>query len=141
MSRTLYFLILAITVPVVAFCQTPYPTLQVAKMQWMAKQVIPPSPEAAALGQYGNVPISLFTGTPTINIPLYELKGNAMSLPLSMSYNASGYKPEDEATWAGAGWTLNAGGVITRAVRGNPDNATNYFGVANVLTPPLQSDV
>ncbi|WP_315823284.1 hypothetical protein [Paraflavitalea speifideaquila] len=71
-------------------------------MQFKAKQVIPPSPEAASLGQYGNVPISLFTGTPTINIPLYELKGNSITLPVSMSYNASGFKPEDEAPGVGA---------------------------------------
>ncbi|NII29579.1 hypothetical protein HB364_31160 [Pseudoflavitalea sp. X16] len=106
----------------------------------MAKEVIPPSPEAAALGQYGNVPVGLFTGTPTISIPLYELKGNSISLPISISYNASGFKPEDEATWCGSSWSLNAGGVITRAVRGNPDNSSNYFGVANVLNPPSSSD-
>ncbi|MBO9563694.1 MAG: hypothetical protein J7621_13010 [Niastella sp.] len=106
----------------------------------MAKQVIPPSPEAASLGQYGNVPVSLFTGTPNISVPLYELKGNFISLPVSLSYSASGFKPEDEATWCGSSWSLNAGGVITRAARGNPDNASNYFGVANVLTPPSSSN-
>jgi hypothetical protein len=140
MSKALWFLILAITVPISVFCQSAGQILDVAKMQFQAKQVIPPSPEAAALGQYGNVPVSLFTGTPTVSIPLYELTGNAITLPIGLSYNASGFKPEDAATWCGSSWSLNAGGVITRATRGNPDNSSNYFGVANVLNPPSNSD-
>lgn len=119
----------------------PNGSLEVAKMRFMAKQVIPPSPEAAELGRYGNVPISLFTGTPSINVPLYELKGSNTSLNINLSFNASGFKPTDPATWCGSGWSLNAGGVITRAVRGNPDNASNYFGVADVLNPPPMADI
>ncbi len=56
---------------------------------------------------------------------------------MSLSYNASGFKPEDLPTWVGQGWSLNAGGVITRAVQGNPDNDDNYFGSnANLVFPP-----
>lgn len=112
----------------------------IARSEFQAKQVIPPSPEAAALGRYGNVPVSLFTGTPEINIPLYELKGNSLSLPISLSYNASGFKPEEMATWTG-NWSLNAGGLITRSVLGNPDTKENYFNAVNPLTPPFGSDM
>lgn len=34
-------------------------------------QVLPPSPNAAALGHYGDVPVSLYTGLPSITVPLY----------------------------------------------------------------------
>jgi hypothetical protein len=121
--------------------QNPNTTLEVAKMRWQAKQVVPPSPDAAELGKYGNVPVSLYTGTPTISIPFFELKGNSLSVPISLSYNASGYKPEDAASWVGSGWALNAGGVITRSVMGNPDNSSNYFGVANLLNAPTEVDI
>jgi len=108
-----------------------------SQMTFKANRVIPPSPDAAELGKYGNVPISLFTGTPNVNIPLYELKGNHVSLPVSLSYNATGFKPQDMASWVGLGWSLNAGGVITRSVIGNPDNASNYFFTNNTYaTPP-----
>ncbi len=101
--------------------------LQISRMQFQSMQVIPPSPEAAELGKYGNIPISLFTGTPSVSIPIVELKGNVISLPVSMSYSATGFKPEDIAPWTGLGWALNAGGVISRSVIGDPDMADNYF--------------
>lgn len=83
--------------------------------------VIPPSPEVAALAKYADVPVSLYSGTPTINIPLYELQERDLTLPISLSYHASGHKVEDEASRVGLGWSLNAGGVITRSTRGAPD--------------------
>ena len=45
--------------------------------------VVPPSPEAASLGQYGNVPVSLYNGRTNISIPIYEIKGKEISLPIS----------------------------------------------------------
>jgi len=32
------------------------------------------SPNAASLGVYGDIPVSLYTGTPDISIPLYDIK-------------------------------------------------------------------
>src|ERR1700748_2766307 len=121
------------------YAQTEDITTTIAKAEFQEKQVIPPSPIAAELGKYGNVPVSLFTGTPNISIPLYELKGTLLSLPISLSYNNSGFKPEDLATWTGSGWSLIAGGVITRSVAGNPDVESNYFSAVNPLftAPPF----
>lgn len=123
------------------YAQTESPNATIAKFEFKAKQVISPSPNAAELGKYGNVPVSLFTGTPTISIPLGGLKGNSLSLPVSLSYNASGFKPQDIATWTGSGWSLNAGGVITRAVIGNPDLDRNYYNAVSPLNPPNNSDM
>ena len=94
-----------------------------------ATNVIPPSPEAANLGKYGSHPVSLNTGTPSISIPLYEIKGDNISLPITISYHAGGIKVKEVASWVGLGWVLNAGGVITRNVRGRPDedNSHGYF--------------
>ena len=83
---------------------------------------IPPSPSASSLGKYGDIPVSLYTGVPSINIPLYSVQNNNLSLPISLSYHSSGFKVEDVASSVGLGWSLNAGGVITRAVKGVPDD-------------------
>ena len=88
--------------------------------------VIPPSPTAAALGQYGQVPVGMFTGTPQVSIPLYTLKSKYLSVPLSLSYSSNGVKVDQVASWVGLGWSLNAGGVITRTVRGQEDENFSY---------------
>lgn len=93
-----------------------------------------PSPIAASLGKYGDIPVSLYTGTPNINIPLYEVKGRILSLPISLSYHASGVKVEEIPGWVGLGWSLDAGGVITRTVRGVPDDQSGgYHSTGNQL--------
>lgn len=90
--------------------------------------LFPPSPTAAGLARYGDIPVSNHTGTPTINIPIYEVKTRDLSLPISLSYHASGIKVADVASWVGLGWSLNAGGVITRTVQSLPDEGAGTSG-------------
>lgn len=72
------------------------------------------SPNAAELGKYGKVPVSYFNGLPSITIPLTELKGKNYTLPVYLSYHAGGNKPDQHPGWVGLGWSLQAGGCITR---------------------------
>ncbi len=83
---------------------------------------IPPSPTSAALGKYGDVPVGLYTGIPNISIPFYSISEGNLSIPVSLSYHSQGIKVGEEASWVGLGWSLNAGGTITRAVKGAPDD-------------------
>lgn len=101
--------------------------------------IIPPSPEASKLANFVEVPVSYYTGTPNINIPITNVKSGALQLPISLTYNASGNKVEDIASWVGLGWTLNAGGVVTRVVRGLPDDhkagaSSNFFQTSEIRT-------
>lgn len=105
-------------------------------------QVIAPSPNAAALGKYGEIPVSYYTGIPNISIPLYQVEDQDLTLPISLSYHASGIKVEELASWVGLGWSLSAGGVITRSTRGLPDDTHNrgYTKEALPTTPPLANN-
>lgn len=80
------------------------------------------SPTAASLGKYGDIPVSYHTGIPDITIPVYSIKSGSLQLPVSLSYHAGGIKVLESASWVGAGWSLNAGGVITRTVVGGADD-------------------
>ena len=87
------------------------------------RPVLPPSPTAAALGKYGDYKVNGSSGVPGISVPLLEVKGTSMSVPISLSYHGSGNKVADYASWVGLGWSLNAGGVVTRSIYGESDNS------------------
>lgn len=65
--------------------------------------------------------VNEFTGQFIYNLPVLEIPGaSGGGYALSLSYHA-GDGPENEASWVGAGWTLNPG-AITRNKRGLPDD-------------------
>jgi len=79
------------------------------------------SPNPAAFTQYGKVPVSGFTGTANIKIPLYDIKVDNFDLPVYLTYDSQGVRPNNHAGWVGTGWSLFAGSAITRKVNGAPD--------------------
>lgn len=94
----------------------------------MRTDLISPSPNAVSLGKFGVVPVSIYTGIPDISIPLGEASGKEISLPVSVNYHHTGLKSYEQASWVGLGWSLNAGGVITRIIKDKLDetNPTGY---------------
>ncbi|MCZ8072449.1 MAG: hypothetical protein ACK5SJ_05645 [Bacteroidota bacterium] len=80
-----------------------------------------PSPNAASLGKFGDITIGYHVGTPNIDVPIYELKQGDLNVPISLKYQPGGIKVADIPSWVGSGWALIAGGVITRAIVGLPD--------------------
>jgi YD repeat-containing protein len=93
-----------------------------AYSQPVTEELFPPSPTASEFIKHINFPTNYYTGTPEISIPIWTLKSKTLSVPISLSYHASGIKVEQTAGWVGLGWTLIAGGQITRDVRGKPDD-------------------
>ena len=98
------------------------------------------SPEIANLGVYGNIPVSHYTGVPEISIPLYEIKVGNYILPLSANYHLASVKPDQQPGCLGMGWSLFAGGYITRAVNSCYDekcssggHAFGYYSNANMM--------
>tara|TARA_B110001469_G_scaffold127144_1_gene146903 strand:- start:18659 stop:19624 length:966 start_codon:yes stop_codon:yes gene_type:complete len=73
-------------------------------------------PTASSITKYEQVPVNLSTGTVNISIPLCTIQENGISLPISLSYESTGVKPNQKPSWVGTNWSLNAGGVITRVV-------------------------
>jgi hypothetical protein len=93
--------------------------------------VLPPSPEAAAFAKNVNIPVSYSSGTPGINFPFYTVKSGSLNVPVSISYNASGIRVEETPSWVGLGWSLSAGGQISRTIRGIADEEL-FYGYMNV---------
>lgn len=86
-----------------------------------------PTPTAWSFAQYGKVDVTHFTGLPVIQVPLTSTSYKDHQVPLALTYNTSGFRPDMHAGPAGTGWTLNYGGVITRQVNGLPDEFYYYM--------------
>lgn len=73
--------------------------------------------------RYGNTPVSLYTGSIDVSVPVYAYEDHEFNVPISLKYAFSGQKPNDPAGSVGLGWVLNAGGCITRQINHLPDEA------------------
>ncbi len=87
-----------------------------AQQEW---DMAPQPPDAASFSTYGTFPVSYYTGTPDISIPLFTLDEGEIDVPITLSYNGRGVRVADESTWVGLGWNLYPGGSISRVVMGS----------------------
>jgi len=86
------------------------------------------TPEVTAMTKYGSYPISYYTGTPNISIPIYTIKNQDVEIPIKLAYDASGFKPNQNDGLCGQSWRLMCCGAVTRQVRGLPDDNVTIFG-------------
>lgn len=91
------------------------------------QKLTPQSPQASMMQRFGNYPVDYSTGVPNISVPLYTIKIGDFELPISIAYHASGIRVQDVATPVGLGWALNAGGCITKQVRGGKDDKEELY--------------
>jgi len=108
-------------------------TPALAQQKITLESLAPPAPNSAELGKYGAYPVGTLTGIPEISFPLYEITSGKLKLPISLSYHASGVQVNQKSTDVGLGWSVMAGGTISRTVYGSPDDSP--YGYFN-YTPP-----
>lgn len=94
--------------------------------QLKMQQVQIKSPETYAFEKYGSVPVNLYTGMIDMRLPLYNLNVDGEnSINVLLSYDSSGFIPHKKSDLGGMGWSLIAGGRISRTVNRMPDE---YMG-------------
>lgn len=113
--------LLTLVLVTVSFLATSQPQHVSDHIKKLMPSPVPQSPNVAGLGKYGDYQVNHFTGVPDISIPIFEAKSGSLSVPITLSYHASGIKPTDLASWVGMGWSLSAGGQVARNVQGDPD--------------------
>ena len=84
------------------------------------------SPNMASLGEYGDVPVSLHTGIPSITVPLYTGSSGGHSIPVSLSYHGGGVQPDRHPGWVGLGGRLHGGGCVVGVVGGRRVEWAHY---------------
>jgi hypothetical protein len=94
------------------------------------KQLYPAAPTANNLMKFEEVPVSNYTGIPDIKVPIASIPtSNAqIAMNVSLNYHPLNAKPDDKSGEEGLGWSLFAGGSITKTIRGSADDRL-YEGV------------
>lgn len=100
------------------------------------------SAQVADMFRYGEFQTSLFTGRMQQTIPIYTLDDPDFNMNIALHYNAEGFKPRKHSGPVGYNWFLEAGGCITREVKGFPDeiygrevnNITGIEGMYHFIT-------
>ncbi|HEX8060554.1 MAG TPA: hypothetical protein VF473_06435, partial [Cyclobacteriaceae bacterium] len=91
-------------------------------------KLLPASPEPTAFMRAAFANTNMSTGAASAQVPLYTIKVRDFSFPISLSYSTQGLKADEPTTRTGLGWVLNAIGMVTRSVKGVPDE----FGMTDV---------
>jgi YD repeat-containing protein len=103
--------------------------------------VVPASPDAAVMMKFGDVPISPYTGTADVNVPIYNIQVKGLSLPIGLDYHTGGVKVKEEATWVGLGWNLSPGGMISRTINDHDDFGTGSLAYFTNQVPQPDADM
>ena len=100
-----------------------------------AVQIIPPTPQSSVYQKYIDHKVDESTGLPNISIPLYEIKLKGTTVPITLSYHASGIKTHQYDGDVGAGWCINVGGYrVMRTIYDKEDEKYPRFSYENFQT-------
>lgn len=96
----------------------------------------PPTPEVSSLIKTVDVPINYSTGGVTYSLPIHSIALKDLTIPISLSYQSTGFKPSEIASNVGLGWEVNVGGKITQNVIGQndinvPGPGNDYWNLPN----------
>ena len=107
--------------------ESPFPNNQYA-----------PTPKALEMIRYGHLSSNLNGGTMEYELPIYTIEDKDFQIPISLRYSSGGFRPNQPTGEAGLGWSLMAGGAVTREIVGLDDfkaaGTINYPGAHSTAT-------
>lgn len=98
------------------------------------------TPTVASFMKNIDHPVGIYHGNPEIAHTIYTLKDGSIELPLTLQYNASGIKVNEEASWVGLGWNLNVGGMVVQSAVGTQDIPLDYTSCCQEYYPTAPFD-
>ncbi|MEC5173876.1 hypothetical protein [Chryseobacterium nepalense] len=92
-----------------------------------------PVPSVSSLSTYVNTPTSIATGIPEISFSLVKIPtvNKNLVLDVSLSYHVGNVNPYEAAGEVGTGWSLIAGGVISRQINNDLDEKYDNTAAGN----------
>lgn len=80
------------------------------------------SPQLSDIIRYGNMPIAKNAGRIDLSVDIAQIKDQDFDLSVSIRYNSAGFTPAKNSGNVGLNWSISNIGVITRDIRGIPDD-------------------
>ena len=105
------------------------------------ENTMPPSPEPASVVKYAGVPFSHSSGLAEYDVPFHTLSGHELNIPIGLHYASGGIRLDEIAGVAGLGWTLQAGGCVTRTVVDMPDEYSSALLTHQMPSGSLLTDL
>lgn len=105
-------------------------TLNCKSQDYTSSQIGNPNvvpPDVSSFQKVNFLPVSNYTGRANIEIPFFNIDLEGLNIPIGLSYNTGGVKPNDVASSVGLNWSLNAGGMISKNLSGIDDFYNDYF--------------
>lgn len=92
-----------------------------------------PTPTAASLATYSNMPVSLQTGVPDISYPLISVPTNSkmVDINLGLNYHTGNVSDDSWVSNVGKGWSLLGLGVISREILDDFDESFDNTSYAH----------
>ncbi|MBR1573443.1 MAG: hypothetical protein IJ652_01185 [Bacteroidales bacterium] len=105
------------------------------------EDILPASPEPASAVRYADVPFTHSLGLAEYAVPVYELAGRQLHIPIRLLYRSGGVRVDEVGGVAGLGWTLEAGGCVTREVVYMPDEFQSRFSAGAFYRMPTEGEL
>lgn len=96
--------------------------------------VLPSTPEASSLGQFGEFNLDPYVGTISLQVPIHTIAGKTISVPINLLYSGAAPKVNSREGWVGLNWNMTANYAITRSVVAKPDTQDNYYSKKDSIT-------
>ncbi|PCH74840.1 MAG: hypothetical protein COB98_09725 [Flavobacteriaceae bacterium] len=97
-------------------------TMFLVAVTTMAQEFTPmKSPDVKAFLNANYLPVNESTGKIDITIPIYKIDLDGLPIPISLSYDTGGVKVNSSASKVGLNWNLNAGGFVSKEIKGVSD--------------------
>jgi len=104
-------------------------TAPVPRAEPLPASFLPKSPSVAPFHRFDEQRnVDMMTGAAQVSLPLVEIRSGLLHLPVSLGYSYTGLRVYQPRDLVGLGWSLQAGGSISRQVNGIPDELPNAFG-------------
>ncbi|CAL2106846.1 hypothetical protein T190115A13A_20126 [Tenacibaculum sp. 190524A02b] len=103
------------------------------------KKITPP--DATAFHESKLNSVNNYAGSASINVPLYQINQGGVTVPIQLNYISTGVKVNSVASNVGLNWSLDAGGSVTKVIKGFEDFSVVFADAFRKKFPEEEGEI